>query len=86
MNPGKWWRNKKVNLCLATLHIHVVNTELPKEKLPEGVIVMPVIVGSDGTQLSDFSGNHNSWPLYATISNISREICGKSSYNTLQVK
>jgi hypothetical protein len=46
---------------------------------------MPIIVGSGGTQLSDFSNDHNSWPLYATISNISREIRGKSSYNTLQV-
>ncbi|KAF8134816.1 hypothetical protein EV363DRAFT_1447582 [Boletus edulis] len=39
-----------------------------------GATVAPVILASDKTQLSQFKGDKNAWPVYLTIGNISKEI------------
>ncbi|KLO04335.1 hypothetical protein SCHPADRAFT_798623, partial [Schizopora paradoxa] len=41
-----------------------------QEQLPEGATVVPIILGSDKTQLSVFTGDKSSWPVYITIGNI----------------
>ncbi len=41
-----------------------------QEKLPEGATVVPIILGSDKTQLSVFTGDKSAWPVYLTIGNI----------------
>ncbi|THG93692.1 hypothetical protein EW145_g8307, partial [Phellinidium pouzarii] len=35
--------------------------------LPEGATIVPVIIASDETQLSTFSGDKTAWPVYLTI-------------------
>ncbi|KIK21722.1 hypothetical protein PISMIDRAFT_82263, partial [Pisolithus microcarpus 441] len=43
-------------------------------KLPEGAVVAPVILSSDKTSLSQFSGDKKAWPVYLTIGNISKDV------------
>ena len=40
---------------------------------------MPVILSSDKTHLTWFSGDKKAWPVYITIGNISKEVRRKSS-------
>ncbi|KAI0317890.1 hypothetical protein OF83DRAFT_1171609 [Amylostereum chailletii] len=42
--------------------------------LPPGATVVPVILTSDKTQLSTFSGDKQAWPVYLSIGNISKDI------------
>ncbi|EIW79697.1 hypothetical protein CONPUDRAFT_43595, partial [Coniophora puteana RWD-64-598 SS2] len=43
-------------------------------RLPDGAVVAPVILASDKTALSQFSGNKSAWPVYMTLGNISKEV------------
>ncbi|KIK14334.1 hypothetical protein PISMIDRAFT_117262, partial [Pisolithus microcarpus 441] len=45
-----------------------------QKKLPEGAVVAPVILSSDKTTLSQFSGDKKAWPVYLTIGNISKDV------------
>ncbi|KAJ8075193.1 hypothetical protein PM082_019521 [Marasmius tenuissimus] len=47
--------------------------------LPKGATIAPVILASDKTQLSTFSGDKSAWPVYMTIGNISASIRRKPS-------
>ncbi|THG92926.1 hypothetical protein EW145_g8533, partial [Phellinidium pouzarii] len=47
--------------------------------LPEGATIVPVIIASDETQLSTFSGDKTAWPVYLTIGNIAKNIRLKPS-------
>ncbi|KAM5544364.1 hypothetical protein V8D89_002024 [Ganoderma adspersum] len=42
--------------------------------LPKGATIIPVILISDKTQLSTFSGDKVAWPVYLTIGNISKSV------------
>ncbi|KAJ7791891.1 hypothetical protein B0H14DRAFT_2395262 [Mycena olivaceomarginata] len=42
--------------------------------LPVGACISGVIVSSDKTQLSQFSGDKTAWPVYLTIGNISKDL------------
>jgi hypothetical protein len=44
-----------------------------KEKLPEGSTAAPLIISTDKTQLSHFSGDKQAWPVYLSIGNINKE-------------
>ncbi|EIW78604.1 hypothetical protein CONPUDRAFT_91955 [Coniophora puteana RWD-64-598 SS2] len=48
-------------------------------RLPEGAVVAPVILASDKTALSMFSGNKTAWPVYLTVGNILKAICRQPS-------
>lgn len=37
-----------------------------------GATISPVIIASDKTQLSNFSGDKSAWPVYLTIGNIEK--------------
>lgn len=50
-----------------------------KNTLPEGSTVVPVICASDGTHLTNFSGDKKAWPVYLTIGNITSETRNKPS-------
>lgn len=39
-------------------------------KLPIGATLIPIIIGSDKTHLTELAGNKHAWPLYLTIGNI----------------
>jgi hypothetical protein len=43
-------------------------------KLPKGAVLAPVILASDKTNLSQFGGDKQAWPVYLTIGNISKSI------------
>ncbi|KAI6106364.1 hypothetical protein EV401DRAFT_2124241 [Pisolithus croceorrhizus] len=57
-----------------------------QSKLPEGAVVMPVILSSDKTSLSQFSGDKKAWPVYLTIGNISKDVrCQVSAHATVLI-
>ncbi|KAF7343134.1 hypothetical protein MVEN_01743900 [Mycena venus] len=41
--------------------------------LPKGATLVPIILASDKTQLTRFSGDQQTWPVYLTIGNIDKE-------------
>ncbi|KAI6033758.1 hypothetical protein PISMIDRAFT_115458 [Pisolithus microcarpus 441] len=43
--------------------------------LPSGSTVAPVILASDKTELSQFKGDKNAWPVYSSIRNLLKEVC-----------
>ncbi|KAI6163524.1 hypothetical protein EDD17DRAFT_1507233 [Pisolithus thermaeus] len=45
-----------------------------QKKLPEGIIVAPIILSLDKTTLSQFSSDKKAWPVYLTIGNISKDV------------
>ncbi|KAG1823782.1 uncharacterized protein BJ212DRAFT_1261708 [Suillus subaureus] len=45
-----------------------------QERLPEGAVVVLVILASDKTSLLQFSGDQEVWPMYLTLGNISKDI------------
>ncbi|PIL28221.1 hypothetical protein GSI_09633 [Ganoderma sinense ZZ0214-1] len=62
MHIGKWW--------------WATQKELEKEK--PGATVIPVIISSDKTQLTQF-GNKSTYPVYMTIGNLPKDIRSKPS-------
>ncbi|KAG1865571.1 hypothetical protein C8R48DRAFT_551314, partial [Suillus tomentosus] len=50
-----------------------------QEQLPEGSAVAPVIIATDKTQLTQFSGSKSAYPVYLTLGNIPRAIRHKPS-------
>jgi len=60
----------------------------PGSTLPQGdyAVVAPVILASDKTNLSQFGGNKQAWPVYLTIGNISKSIqCQPSSCGSILI-
>ncbi|KZS92029.1 hypothetical protein SISNIDRAFT_413529, partial [Sistotremastrum niveocremeum HHB9708] len=45
-----------------------------QKELPSGATVAPLILASDKTQLTNFSGNRAAWPVYLTLGNISKTV------------
>ena len=45
-----------------------------QEDLPEGATVLFIILASDKTQLTVFSGDKQAWPIYLRIGNIDKRI------------
>ena len=48
-------------------------------KLPPGATIAPIILASDKTNLSQFGGDKQAWPVYLTIGNIFKDICHQPS-------
>ena len=47
--------------------------------LPKGSVLTPVIISTDKTQLTQFSGNKSAYPVYMTLGNIPKELRCKPS-------
>ncbi|KAF5349741.1 hypothetical protein D9757_014553 [Collybiopsis confluens] len=45
-----------------------------QEKIPEGGTIAPVIIASDKTQLTQFSGSKTAYPVYLTIGNLPKAL------------
>ncbi|KAJ7088511.1 hypothetical protein B0H15DRAFT_982284 [Mycena belliarum] len=45
-----------------------------QKKLPPGIVISPVILSSDKTQLTRHQGDKTAWPVYLTIGNISKDV------------
>ncbi|KAG9118957.1 hypothetical protein FRC07_006257 [Ceratobasidium sp. 392] len=55
-----------------------------QQKLPPGATIIPIILSSDSTQLTNFSGGKSAWPVYITLGNIPKSIRAQvNSYSTL---
>ncbi|KAF8573101.1 hypothetical protein K439DRAFT_1315240, partial [Ramaria rubella] len=53
-----------------------------QNKLPPGVTISPVILASDKTWLSQFSGDKCAWPVYITIGNLAKSTHAKPSLHS----
>ena len=51
----------------------------PRETLPPGSTIIPVIIASDQTHLTNFSGDKKAWPVYLTLGNIVSTVRNKPS-------
>jgi hypothetical protein len=54
-------------------------TDLKQDKLPRGATVAPLIIATDKTQLTQFSGSKQAYPVYLTLGNIPRALRRKPS-------
>ena len=45
-----------------------------QEHLPSGASIIPIILASDKTHLTNFSGDKSAWPLYMSIGNIRKDV------------
>ncbi|KIM44286.1 hypothetical protein M413DRAFT_58649, partial [Hebeloma cylindrosporum] len=50
-----------------------------QSKLPEGATLAPLIIATDKTQLTQFSGGKSAYPVYLTIGNIPKALRRKPS-------
>lgn len=48
-------------------------------QLPKGATVAPLIIATDKTQLTQFSGNKQAYPVYLTLGNIPKSLRRKPS-------
>ena len=53
-----------------------------QEQLPSGESIIPVILASDKTHLTNFSGDTSAWPLYMSIGNIRKDVRRTASRRT----
>jgi hypothetical protein len=53
-----------------------------QERIPKHATVAPVIIATDKTQLTQFSGNKSAYPIYLTIGNLPKAIRCKPSKHT----
>lgn len=78
MYTGDWWWQVQVSVWLlySTLMSHSLQSEL--EKVKPGATVIPIIISSDKTTITTFSGK-TAYPVYLTIGNLPKEIRRKPS-------
>jgi Plavaka transposase len=50
-------------------------------KISDGGTLIPILLASDKTQLTTYSGDKSGWPLYMSIGNIRKDIRRKISNN-----
>ncbi|KAJ7226911.1 hypothetical protein GGX14DRAFT_313247, partial [Mycena pura] len=70
-----WWELQVQRHCSSRLQ----SSNSAQGKLPVGATVVPVILASDKTQLSTFSGDKQAWPVYLSVGNLSKDIRRKPS-------
>ena len=68
-----WWSMQVREFCLVDPCTCWHNLA-PQERLPSGAVVAPLIISTDKTTLTQFSGDKKAYPVYLTIGNISKEI------------
>ena len=70
MWTADWWEEIQVRAFIfrAESTVQVASQKV----LPSGATVAPVILASDKTQLSTFSGDKSAWPVYLSIGNIAK--------------
>jgi len=77
---GEWWWKTQVRR-FKTRGVRAIDTG--QKKLPNGATIAAVILGSDKTNLTRFSGDKFAWPVYLTVGNIDKGTRRKTSENTV---
>ena len=57
----------------------LVSNSTAQSILPKGATVAPIIISTDKTQLTQFSGNRSAYPVYMTLGNIPKALRRKPS-------
>ena len=57
----------------------LVSNSTAQSILPKGATVAPIIISTDKTQLTQFSGNRSTYPVYMTLGNIPKALRRKPS-------
>jgi hypothetical protein len=77
MNSCWWWWNTQVRTCHPELvkHANCYSTSFQKavETNTLGATIVPVLISSDKTQLTNFRGKM-AYPVYLTIGNLLKEL------------
>ncbi|KAK0226864.1 hypothetical protein EDD85DRAFT_958654 [Armillaria nabsnona] len=79
MATGKWWWAMQAHIpCLYDL-LQDSNNGCIQKLLPKGATIAAIILSSDKTQLSTFSGDKSAWLVYLTLGNIDASVRRKPS-------
>lgn len=81
MWTGDWWWDTHVNNTYLLLSILILTIRSIQACLPEDATIAPVIIASDKTQLSNFSGVKTAYLVYLTIGNIAKDVRRKPSHH-----
>ena len=80
MWTGRWWREVQVQVIVRGFCAHNTYQWMTFQSLlPKGSALAPVIISTDKTQLTQFSGNKSAYPVYMTLGNIPKELRRKPS-------
>jgi hypothetical protein len=75
---GEWaWRTQ---VSPPSLSADCLLTSVLQETLPIGGSLIPVLLGSDKTHLTNFAGDKQAWPLYLSIGNIKSDVRNKPTW------
>ncbi|KAI6004577.1 hypothetical protein EDC04DRAFT_2611630 [Pisolithus marmoratus] len=74
MWTADWWWDVQVSSHLQILRLNEAKDNCTTGKVACQGTVAPIILSSDKTSLSVFSGNKKAWLVYLTIGNISKDV------------
>jgi hypothetical protein len=77
---GDWAWKTQVSAGRHPTQLYLLCTML-QASLPGGAALIPVLLTSDKTHLTQFAGDKHAWPLYLSIGNIHSSIRNKPSNN-----
>jgi hypothetical protein len=83
MWTGDWWWNLQVSIGIFTSPCFAISIGWwwhPGAVWGRGSII-PVILASDKTNLSNFTGDKTAWPVYLTIGNIEKSVHQFAGYS-----
>lgn len=84
MWTGRWWHVQQVYpsilFNLRSLHSNCLQSHV--NNIKPGATIVPVVIATDKTQLTQFSGNKAAYPVYLTIGNIPKSLRRKPSAHT----
>jgi hypothetical protein len=61
-------------LVIAWAILFVMTHSQSQDTLPEGATLVPILLGSDATHLTNFAGDKKAWPVYMSLGNIHSKI------------
>lgn len=73
MWTGQWWNAVQVSQPF-TICSESFLTNATQRILPKGATVAPIIIATDKTQLTNFTGGKKAYPVYITLGNLPRSI------------
>ena len=78
MNTGSWGWEEQVFICI---YVSECSASMNKawRNIPVGCTLIPVLVASDQTHLTNYSGDKKLWPVYISIGNIDSTLRNKPS-------